>query len=184
MREIVLPSAKPALEWINGRVVQKVSPQRRHALAQGRFFGALDSWAQARGSGTVGTEWECRIAPPGKIRRPLVPDVAYMSYERIPFERSGEADIPRVAFDAVVEVLSPDDRTPDVEEKVRVFLASGTAVVFLVDTIAQTVTIRDGSQSVTLDRSQDVQHQSLSGFIMPARHLFDPPRVRESPPTP
>ena len=78
------------------------------------------------------------IAPPGKIRRPLVPDVAYMSYERIPFERSGEADIPRVAFDAqVVEVLSPDDRMPDVEEKVRVFLASGTAVVFLVDTKAQ-----------------------------------------------
>src|ERR1700687_4529661 len=115
MREIVLPTAKPALEWVNGRVLQKVSPQRRHALAQCRFVAALDSWAQARGSGMVGTEWECRIAPPGEIRRPLVPDVAYMSYERIPFESPGEADIPHLAFDAVVEVLSPDDRAADVE---------------------------------------------------------------------
>ena len=34
MRDIVLPEVKPALEWIGGRAVQKVSPQRKHALAQ------------------------------------------------------------------------------------------------------------------------------------------------------
>jgi Uma2 family endonuclease len=175
MREIVLPTAKPALEWVNGRILQKMSPKRKHALAQGRFFAALDAWAQSHGSGTVGTEWECRIAPPSESRRPLVPDVAYLSYQRVPPERPGEADIPRVAFDAVVEVLSPDDRTADVEEKVRVYLACGTLVVFLVDTKSQTVTIRDGSWPVVFDRSQDVQHPSLSGFTMPARHLFDPP---------
>src|SRR5579864_6084136 len=61
MRDIVLPEAKPALEWVNGRVLQKESPQRKHAVAQGRFWGALDAWARERGSGMVGTEWEFRI---------------------------------------------------------------------------------------------------------------------------
>jgi Uma2 family endonuclease len=176
MREIVLPPAKPALEWINGRVLQKVSPQRKHALAQARFAAALDAWALENGCGIVGTEWEFRIAPPDEIRRPLVPDVAFLSYDRVPFDQLDDADIPRVAPNAVVEVLSPGDRTTDIEEKVRVYLASGTSVIFLVDTANQTVTIRDGSHAVTLGRDQGVQHASLRGFSMLARNLFDPPR--------
>ena|SRR5450755_550727 len=103
-RDIVLPDAKPAFEWVNGRALQKVSPQRKHAIAQARFCGALDAWARERGSGEVGTEWEFRIEPPGEARRPLVPDVAYLSYDRVPFEDEEAADIPRVAPDAVVEV--------------------------------------------------------------------------------
>src|SRR6202040_3305648 len=120
MREIILPEAKPALEWVNGRVLQKVSPQRKHAVAQGRFYGALDAWARERGSGEVGTEWEFRIAPPGEVRRPLVPDVAYLSYDRVPYEDEEAADIPRVAPDVAVEVLSPRDHRRDVDEKIRV----------------------------------------------------------------
>jgi|ERR1022692_3889789 Uma2 family endonuclease len=176
MREIVLPPAKPALEWVNGRVLQKVSPRRRHSLAQGRFMTALDDWAQSRGCGIAGTEWEFRIAPPTEDRRPLVPDVAYVSYERVPFDQLDDADNPRVAPNAVVEVLSPGDSQADVEEKVRVYLASGTSVVFLVDTRAQTVTVRDCSPPVVLDREQNVEHRRLDGFSMPARQLFDPPR--------
>ena len=42
MREISLPdNVKPALEWVNGRVLQKVTPERKHGLAQGRFWAAL-----------------------------------------------------------------------------------------------------------------------------------------------
>ena len=140
---------------------------------------ALDAWAQVQGCGIAGTEWEFRIAPPGEDRRPLVPDVAYLSYERVPYDRLDDADIPRVAPNAVVEVLSPGDRHEDVEEKVRVYLACGTSVVFLVDTKAQTVTVRDGSPQVVLGRAKDVRHQSLEGFSMPARLLFDPPRPKE-----
>jgi len=130
------------------------------------------------GLGITGTEWEFRIAPPTEDRRPLVPDVAYVSYERVPFDQLDDADIPRVAPNAVVEVLSPPDSQADVEEKVRVYLASGTDVVFLVDTSAQTVTVRDGSPPVVLDREQNVEHRRLDGFSMPARQLFDPPRPK------
>jgi Uma2 family endonuclease len=176
MREIELPPARPALEWAGGRISQKVSPQRRHALAQARFAAALGAWAQERGSGMVGTEWEFNLAAHGEIRRPLVPDVAYLLYRQVPSNRVDDADFPCVAPNAVIEVLAPCDRALEIEEKVRVYLASGTSVVFLVDPEAQTVTIRDGSMPVMFDRDHDVSHHSLHGFTMPACQLFDAPR--------
>lgn len=176
MREIVLPETKPALEWVNGRVLQKVSPQRRHALAQMEFATALGAWARDHGAGMVGTGWEFRIQPPGEIRRPLVPDVAYISYARLPYEDEDAADIPHIAPDAVVEVLSPGDRKRDVEEKIRVYLACGTSVIFLVDTKQETVTIRDGEEPRTFSRDLIVSHPCLPGFAMLARTLFERPR--------
>ncbi|HKW45323.1 MAG TPA: Uma2 family endonuclease [Candidatus Eremiobacteraceae bacterium] len=173
MHEIILPETKPALEWVNGRALQKMSPRRKHGLAQSRFVAALDSWAQTQDCGTVATEWEFRIAPPGEVRRPLVPDVAYLSYAQIPLDRIDEADIPRVAPDAVVEVISPGDRMRDIEEKTRVYLASGTSVIFLVDTDSQTVTARDAAASVVFGIDDTVGHRSLPGFSMPARRLFE-----------
>src|SRR5579863_2340109 len=117
MRDIILPEVKPALEWIGGRAVQKVSPRRKHALAQTRFAMALETWARAGGRGTVGTEWEFRLKPPGEMRRPLVPDVAFISFERLPFDDEAASDMPHVAPDVVVEILSPSDRITDIDEK-------------------------------------------------------------------
>jgi len=178
MREIVLPETKPALEWVNGRALQKVSPQRKHALAQGQFCSALSAWSFGKGSGMVGTEWEFRLQPSGEVRRPLVPDVAYLSYARVPYEDEAAADIPRVAPDAVVEVISPGDRRKDIEEKVRVYLACGTSVIFLVDTRHEIVVARDRSAERTFKRGDLVHHKSLPGFAFPVALLFDRPRPK------
>ena len=86
MAEISVPDTKPATEWVNGRALQKMSPQRKHARAQSIFASALHAWAASEGPGRVGTEWDFRLAPPGEVRRPLVPDVAYLSYTRVPYE--------------------------------------------------------------------------------------------------
>src|SRR5690242_5063890 len=135
MHEIILPDdVKPALEWVNDRVLQKVSPARKHAIAQGRFYAALDAWASEHASGTVGTEWRFQVAPPGEVRRSLVPDVGYLSFEKMPLHEQELTDATAAAPDAVVEVLSAHDRLKDVEEKIRVYLAAGTSVIFLVDT--------------------------------------------------
>jgi hypothetical protein len=64
VREITLPETKPALEWVNGRPLQKVSPKRKHSLAQTKFAIALHAWACSARAGMVGTEWRFRIAPP------------------------------------------------------------------------------------------------------------------------
>ena len=41
MREIILPDAMPALEWVDNRLLQKVRPKGKHAFAQARFVKAL-----------------------------------------------------------------------------------------------------------------------------------------------
>ncbi len=178
MFEIVLPETKPATEWVNGRALQKVSPQRKHALAQSVFVSRLLDWANRQGSGRVGTEWEFRIQPPGQARRPLVPDVAYLSYGRIPYENATDADIPRVAPDVVVEILSSGDAVKDIEEKVRAYLAAGTTVVFLVDTDLQTVTARRKNGGQTFARGDEIRDPALPGFTFQARMLFEEPRPR------
>ncbi len=180
MREIVLPETTPASEWVNGRALQKTSPQRRHALAQTVFAASLLTWAREHGRGRVGTEWQFRLQPPEEVRRPLVPDVAYISYTRLPYDApDAAADIPRIAPDAVVEVLSPGDRLRDLREKIRVYLACGTSVVFAVDTKKRVVTVHDRGHARILGVDSVIEHASLPGFAMRARLLFEDPLPKE-----
>ena len=178
MREIILSETKPAREWINGRILQKVSPRRKHALAQTIFSAALHAWAMDCGSGRVGTEWEFRVQPPGAERRSLVPDVAYLSYDRVPYEADAAADIPLVAPNVVIEVISPGDLKRDIEEKVRVYLAAGSDVVFLVDTDARTVTARAPGGVRRYVETDELRHTALPGFAMPVAVLFEESKPR------
>ena len=175
VREITLPETKPALEWVNGRALQKVSPKRKHSLAQTVFAIALHTWARSARAGMVGTEWRFRVAPPGEVRRPLVPDVAFLSYARMPYAAQLETDEPDIAPDVAVEILSPSDRPADVEEKVRVYLAAGCAAVVLVDPAAQSMTIREQSGSRSLGADNVFEHDALPGFRLCVMDLFTPP---------
>jgi Uma2 family endonuclease len=175
MHEIILPDTKPALEWVNNRVLQKVTPRRKHALAQGVFTAALDAWSRHRKSGMAGTEWHFQVQPPGEISRTLVPDVAYLSYDRLPRHEMEVTEIPRIAPDAVVEVRSPEDLERDIAEKTRVYLAAGTEVVFLVDPEKRTVTVVDTHGATVLGEDRAVHHRMLPGFNLPARTLFQLP---------
>lgn len=178
MREIILPEAKPALEWVNARILQKVSPRRKHALAQTIFSAALHSWAMEYGTGRVGTEWEFRVQPPGAERRSLVPDVAYLAYDRLPYEADAEADIPLVAPNVVVEVISPGELHRDIEEKVRVYLTAGSEAVFLVDTDARTLTVRENAGVRRYVETDTLRHPALPDFAMPVAALFMEPKPR------
>jgi Uma2 family endonuclease len=172
MRSIIEPQTKPATEWIGGRAVQKVSPTGRHANAQGRIVAAFLAWADACGAGRVGTEWEFRIAPPGEVVRSLVPDVAFLSYERLGFEQDQAAQMPSVPPNAAVEILSPNDRWRNVNEKIRVYLACGTGLVAIADPEGKTVMLHDASGVVTLKIGDTLHHPELPGFAMPVADIF------------
>jgi Uma2 family endonuclease len=178
MHEIILPDAKPALEWVNNRVLQKVTPKRKHALAQTEFASALRNWTHERGNGMAGTEWHFQVRPPGEIGRTLVPDVAFLSYDRMPFEEQEASEIARIAPDVVVEVRSPEDRQRDIDEKIRVYLAAGTTIVFLVDTETKTVTMRDAQTTRIMHVDDVLEHPTLPGFSLRVRTLFELPRPK------
>jgi Uma2 family endonuclease len=177
-REIRVPETKPATEWVNGRALQKVSPQERHARAQARMVSAFAAWADATGSGRVGTEWEFRVTPPHEMTRPLVPDVAFLSYDRLAYDHDDMAQIPYMAPDVAVEIISPGDQRRDIEEKVRVYLASGATVVLLVDPLEQTLTARGPDGEQRYSRDDIFAHEALPGFSIRVASLFEKPQPK------
>lgn len=170
LHEIVLPETKPETEWILGHAVQKVSPFSTHALLQARLTVRLSSWAEERGD--VGTEWRFRVAPPGEVRRPLVPDVAYVSNDRFVGLTGHDLEAPPFAPNVAVEVLSPDDVARRVAHKIAVYLASGSELVVVVDPRDRSIRLHD-HEGVRVLRGDDVlQHDALPGFALALPELF------------
>jgi Uma2 family endonuclease len=170
LHEIVLPETKPETEWVRGRPLQKVSPQRTHALLQGALNTRLGAWAEGRGE--VGPEWRFRVAPPGEVRRPLVPDVAYISNERLRPLSDSEVELPPLAPDVAVEILSPGDRRIDINDKIDVYLRSGSALVIVVDPKQRVVELHDLAGTLVLDEGGTIEHAALPGFNYSVRELF------------
>jgi Uma2 family endonuclease len=168
--EIVLPETKPETEWVRGRPLQKVSPQRTHSRLQGALTMRLDRWAAGRGE--VGPEWRFRIAPPGEVRRPLVPDVAYISNERLRPLSDKELEVPPLAPDVAVEILSPGDRRADIDDKIDVYLRAGSSLVIVVDPQQRTVELHDRDEMMRLDETGAIEHRALPEFSYSLRELF------------
>jgi Uma2 family endonuclease len=170
IHEIVLPDTKPETEWILGRAVRKVSPFRTHGMLQGAIYAALAAWADGRGD--VGTEWRFRPAPAGEIRRPLVPDVSYVSDARLAGLEGRELEAPGFSPDVAVEILSPDDRARNLEHKIAVYLATGSSLVIVVDPRDRSVRLHD-ARGVRLLRGDDaIEHPALPSFSLALPALF------------
>jgi Uma2 family endonuclease len=173
IREIVLPETKPATEWVRGRALQKVGPQDPHARAQLRLGSALVRWADSGGFGRVGSEWEFRVTPPHEATRPLVPDIAFLSFERLGFEQRDEALIPRTAPDVAIEIVSPGDQHADIQDKVRTYLAAGTKLVLLADPRDRTFTAHDPDHVQRFAAHDTFRHPALPGFSIEVGAVFE-----------
>ncbi|MBV8298870.1 MAG: Uma2 family endonuclease [Candidatus Eremiobacteraeota bacterium] len=172
LHEIVLPETKPETEWVRGRALRKVSPTYKHAALQLELGSAMRRWA-SEGHGRVGSEWRFRIAPPGKIVRPLVPDLAYLSYEALPRHASDDdVAAPLGAPTVAVEILSPDDRRRDVDDKIATYLASGTAAVVVVDPQDETIVVHDPGGVHVRRRGETLRHPSMPGLAIDVDDVF------------
>jgi Uma2 family endonuclease len=153
-----------------------VSPKRRHSRLQGWWTANLRAWAEGRGE--AGPEWRFRIAPPGEVIRPLVPDVGYLSYERMGEATEDELEAPLMAPNVAVEILSPGDKQRHVDHKIEVYLASGADAVIVVDPEAWTVTVHDVDGVRVFNGTQTFAHPSLPGFTFRVDEMFDELRLR------
>ena len=173
LHEIVLPETKPETEWVRGRALQKVSPKFRHGSLQGLLFMALRNWTDSGEHGRVATEWRFRIAPPGKIVRPLVPDVGYLSYAALgPDAPDDLVEVPLGAPTVAVEVLSKGDRRADVADKIATYIEAGTALVIVADPQRETLAVHDRDDVRVLRSEETLTHTALPGFALPVGELF------------
>jgi Uma2 family endonuclease len=136
-------SVKPAIEWIDGRAVQKLMPTDWHAFLQLAFAEHLKTWVKAQGlPGKVGTEWRFIIPPNSYDTESLVPDVAYLSrYFELP---KNDRKYPNIPPDIAVEILSPEDRATAVAKRRRFYLWWGVKLTMIVDPETRTVEAHEG----------------------------------------
>jgi Uma2 family endonuclease len=173
LQEIVLPITEPETEWVRGRALQKMSPTYSHARLQGLLFTAFAGWADPGEHGRVGVEWRFRVAPPGEAVRPLVPDVAFLSYDALAADAPDEqVEVPVGAPTVAIEILSPDDRPADVADKTATYLAAGTTAVLVVDPRKQNVVVHDATATRTCERGDVLALEALPGLAVDLEALF------------
>ena len=95
------------------------------------------------------------------------PDIAYIRPERVPHPEM--AGFPELAPDLVVDVLSPEDRTREIQERAWQWLAAGTQMVWVVDPRRSTTHIyrSDGTEEFVGTEGSLRGEDILPGFICP-----------------
>lgn len=174
---IEIPEIKPALELIDGRLVRKMSPKRRHQALEMRWTCALQEWAGERGEALP--EWRYEFQAPGYDFASLVPDVAYLSREAIDELGAAAAELPQRAPEIAVEVISKGDSMRRLARKTAMYLAAGTAVLFVVDPPRRTVVAHSrtadakGTTSVRFGPGEVVTHPAMPGFAFSIDAMFE-----------
>jgi Uma2 family endonuclease len=100
-------------------------------------------------------------------------DIAYFTAEVLA-RQSAETTLIEGAPQLAVEVLSPSDKTEDVRDKVREYLAAGVQLVWIVDPYFHTVTVHrpDALPQMFNDEQTLSGGQLLSGLEIAVSDLF------------
>jgi Uma2 family endonuclease len=163
---------KPAIEWINGKAVQKLMPTDWHAILQLAFGRYLTDWMDGENSrGNVGSEWRFLIPPNSYQTESLVPDIAYLStYFDLP---KSERKYQKVPPDIVIEILSPDDEESEIKAKREFYLWWGVRVVFIGDPEKRTVTAYETDDySRTFSQAETLTSLAFPTLAIPLRSVF------------
>lgn len=145
--EFDIPDIKPAIELIRGNLVQKMSGKSRHAVTHGAAGATLLTWSEGRGS--AGVNWTCYLLPAGEEPSALVPDVAYISNERLAPLTGEEQEYVQFAPDIAIEILCPEDILPLLETKIGLYLGNGGSLVIVIDPERRTIRTIDADADRT-----------------------------------
>jgi Uma2 family endonuclease len=144
-----------------------------HADRENVLGGALGFYVRAHRLGRVYTgDPGFRLTTnPDTVR---APDVAFVRRDRLPEGRSPLGYF-NGAPDLAVEVISPNDRYTEVNEKVAEWLEHGAQLVFVVDPRRQSVAVHRPGQPIRVFGIDDVLdgEDVVPGWTMAVRDLFD-----------
>ncbi len=157
-------------ELVDGRI--RVSPAgSRHGAVCAQLVMVLLSFVKKHRLGYVFDSSTGFRLPGGNVR---VPDVSFVAMGRFPDEQvpEGFSDVPP---DLAIEVLSPDDRSRDVLDKVGEYLQAGVRLVWVIDPRKRTAAIYRSLTDVRKlgpDDSLDGE-DVVPGFRCPLAEVID-----------
>ncbi len=171
-----LPDEEPALEYVDGRVTQKVSPKIKHGTLQGELVTLFNLFGVPRRLARAFPETRTTFAG-----NSFVPDVVVFRWDRIPEDENGE--VPEDVFvppNIAIEVASPGQSRARLIQRCRWYVQNGVAVALLVDPRDRAVRVfRAGSGGGPLRGEARIElGDVVPGFSFSVGQLFASLRAR------
>jgi len=159
----------PEIEILSGVGYPKVSPQLVHFLVQGALVEVLRRCGKA--TGYAGTELRCRLDDRDGTTA-LIPDVAYISRDRLRAIPEDQRSEPPFAPDVVVEVRSPSERRGLRERKIARYLATGSVLVLDVDPATRKIHANAHDGVRTYLEGETFAHHSAPWLTFDVGYIF------------
>ena len=134
---LALPETDTTYELIDERAVPKMSPKFFHSRLQKTLLFLLERYLSNQGR--IEAEWAVRLKRNGKDWVP-VPDLLYVSYERLPQDWMKDEPCP-LAPELALEIISPGQSFGDLTLKASDYLKAGVLRVWVIDPIVQSLSI-------------------------------------------
>jgi Uma2 family endonuclease len=149
-------------ELVRGEVLTMSLPGGEHGEVAGEIFRLIANHVRQTKLGkTYAAETGFLIErDPDTVRGA---DVGFVRTERLAQITKPKKHVP-FAPDLAVEVVSPNDRTDAIEEKVQEWLMAGSKAVWLANPTTRSVTVhRPGAEPITLTEDQEID----GGDVLP-----------------
>lgn len=159
-------------ELVAGELRKMVPAGWRHGATGGRLQGWLARHVQEQELGRIflADTGFLLARDPDTVR---APDIAFIRQDHLPAREPEEAFWPG-APDLVVEVVSPGDTLGEVDDKVKMWLDSGAAMVWVVNPKWKSVTVyRSATQIKTLTENDQLDGEDVvPGFRCRIGEIF------------
>ena len=163
-----LESDLEGYEYVKGELVPMPPTSMEHGDISADLFWFLSSHVRENELGRVYmSDTGFRVG-----ERVLMPDIAFISTDRLPTDRSAASPVPP---DLAVEVVSPTDSSSRIEEKAFAYLEAGTQLVWVLKPQSKTVTIYRSEIDITLLTRNDTLtgEDVVEGFSCQVATLFE-----------
>jgi Uma2 family endonuclease len=157
-------------ELVDGVLVEKAMGYAESFMAV-VLASLLWAFVDPRNLGLVsGADGMMRLFP-GLVR---LPDVAFVSWDRIPGRRFPREPIAGFAPDLAVEVLSKGNTPAEMARKRQEYFSAGVRLVWIIDLNARTATVfTQANQSTVLGEGDTLDGgELLPGFALPLGDYF------------
>ena len=149
---LALPEEKPALEYFDGVVTQKVSPERDHSSLQYEICEWINLVARPRKLAYAFPEFRTTYGGASPV-----PDVSVYTWARIPRTRTARGTIDANSPpDVAMEIASLGQGRQKLLDRCRWYVEQGARQALLVDPRRQTITVLRADAAPRVLRGDDV----------------------------